>query len=156
MDVDLHVFVFAQYLYNSILYIHNQRHCVCSSTNPHHRMVTYTTQTRDLFPSVFCLHIVCFIKTKMIQKLTLTINGYWSTFPWVKRPQSESPFSAELKNECSYISTPIKQKYLIIFNIKLKEIINYFCTKEIMYLFINSYQFYHTVLSTSFYIIKIR
>jgi hypothetical protein len=25
-----------------------------------------------------------------------------------------------------------------------------------MYLFINSYQFYHTVLSTSFYIIKIR
>jgi hypothetical protein len=57
MDVDLHMSVFA-HLYNSVLYIHNQCASVHNSTDLCYTMVTHTSQTCDMFPSVFCLHIV--------------------------------------------------------------------------------------------------
>lgn len=86
-------------------------------------MVTYTTQTvtHSHQSSVF---IMCFVKTKMIQKLTFNINEYLGTLKWANwlkhKVDHSPPSNAKVTNEWTYTSTPIKQKYLIIFNETLK------------------------------------
>jgi hypothetical protein len=45
------------------------------------------------------------------KKTSLPINGYWSSFPGIKRPGCEvdhsPPSNAEIKNEWSYTSAPL-------------------------------------------------
>jgi hypothetical protein len=72
-----HVLVNVQYRYNTVLYSHNHNHNLC------YRVVIYTTQTCDMFPWVFCLHIVLH---KNKNDLEVNLQHHWvpGHFQWLK------------------------------------------------------------------------
>jgi len=108
MDVDLHMSLCMHDIGTIMFFTAITITCAIEWLHIQHKLLTCSHES-----SVF---ILCFIKTKMIQKLTFNITGYLDTFKWVKWLKHEidhsPPSIATDTNEQSYTSTPHQAEIL--------------------------------------------